>query len=177
MQGMDNATLTPERSALKMRDAKPKAPKKRTDWRWWAIPAAALVLLVGGILVAPYAQAHVADAITPTVTAADTIASEAQTLDEEYATTCSDPAWNESYKLTNGTGSGEVMDGITGTCTALGQKGQEYVAAVETSTSIWTNIGDGFGEVTDNVKAAVESGDIETAIRILFAQSETEAGE
>ncbi|WP_045263565.1 hypothetical protein [Microbacterium oxydans] len=169
---MTDYTKTSEQFAAEQARKKPKASKKRIIGWSIGLPLAALVLLIGGILIAPYAKAHVAAAVAPTVTAADAIADEAKTLDAEYVAICSDPAWDEGLALVAGTGSGEAMDSITGACTDLGKRGQAYVTKVEAATSIWTNIGDGFGEVTDTVRAAVAAGDIETAIRILFAQSE-----
>lgn len=124
------------------------------------------------MLIQDAAKAHVAAAIAPTVRAADAIADEAKTLDEEYVAVCSDPAWDEGLALVAGTGSSEAMDNITGACTSLGVKGQAYVEKVEAATSIWTDLGAGDGEATEKVRAAVEAGDIESAIRILFAQSE-----
>lgn len=171
---MTDTALTQTSIVLKMAARKPKPARKKRG-KALAIFLPAGVLLLGGLFIAPYAQAHVKAAIVPTVTGADAIADEAKTLDEEYETICSNPAWDEGVALTGGTGSGEVMDGITGTCTALGVKGQAYVEKVEAATSIWTDLGDGLGEVTESVRAAVDAGDIETAIRILFAQSE-EAG-
>lgn len=172
---MTDYTDTSEQFAAEQARKKPKPGKKRVIGWSIGLPLATLALLIGGILIAPYAQAHVAAAIAPTVTAADAIADEAKTLDEEYVAVCSDPAWDEGLALVAGTGSGEAMDNITGACTSLGVKGQAYVEKVEAATSIWTDLGAGFGEVTETVREAVEAGDIEEAIRIFFAQSE-EAG-
>lgn len=174
-KGMTTTTNTPEQFAAEQARKKPKPSKRRIIGWSIGLPLAALVLLIGGILIAPYAQAHVAAAVSPTVTATDALADEAKTLDKEYEAICSGPAWDEGLALVEGTGSGEAMDSITGACTELGKRGQAYVAKVEAATSIWTDLGDGFGEVTDKVRAAVEAGDIEGAIRILFAQSEAEA--
>lgn len=103
------------------------------------------------------------------------LASEASALTEEYEALCQTPALAEAEALTAGTGSGEAFDSITDACTNFAVENADFVEKVEAATSIWTNIGDGFGEVTDTVKAAMEAGDVATAIRILFAQSE-EAG-
>lgn len=171
--GMD--ITSPTATALKMAARKPKPGKKRTLKRTSAILTAAGVLLFGGILIAPAVQAHLKDAIEPTVAATDSLAAEAQTLTEEYETICQDPAWAEAEALTAGTGSGEAFDAFTSACTSFAVENADYVEKVESVTGLFTGLGDGFGEVTETVRAAVASGDIESAIRILFAQSE-EAG-
>lgn len=106
------------------------------------------------------------------------LAAEASALTEEYEAVCQAPALAEAEALTAGTGSGEAFDGVTADCTNFAVENQDFVEKVETATSIFTDLGEGFGEVTANVKAAVESGDIASAITELFnQQSETEAGE
>lgn len=168
-------TTTPNTSnVLDMAARKPKAQRKRS--KAWMIPATLLALLVGGLLIQDAAQAKVAEAITPAVTATDALAAEAQALTEQYEAICRAPALAEAEALTAGTGSGEAFDTITGDCTAFAVENAGFVEKVEAATSIWTDLGTGFGEVTETVRAAVEAGDIAEAIRILFAQSE-EAGE
>lgn len=105
------------------------------------------------------------------------LASEASALTEEYEAVCQTPALAEAEALTAGTGSGETFDGVTADCTNFAVENQDFVTKVETATSIFTDVGEGFGTVTESIRAAVESGDIASAIRELFAQSETEAGE
>lgn len=166
---------SPTSAALKMAARKPKPGKMRPLKRTLAILTTAGVLLLGGIFIAPAAQAHLRAAIEPTVAATDSLASEAQTLTEEYEAICQDPAWAEAEALTAGGGSGEAFDGITGACTGFAVENADFVEKVETATGLFTGLGDGFGEVTETVRAAVATGDIEGAIRILFAQSE-EAG-
>lgn len=157
---MDNTSLAPTSTALN---------------KALAVFLTAGALLLGGLLIAPDAQAHLRAAITPAVTTADTIANEAQTLTEEYEAVCQDPSWGEAEALTAGTGSGEAFDGVTESCTSFAVENADFVTKVEAATSIWTDLGTGFGEVTETVRAAVAAGDIEEAIRELFAQSETEA--
>lgn len=158
--------------ALDAARKKPKAPKKRS--KVWMIPAAALALLIGGLLIQDAAQAHVAAAITPAVTATSELTTEAQTLTEQYEAICQGPAWDEALALTGGEGSAEAFDGVTETCTAFAVENADFVEKVESATDLFTGLGAGFGNVTDSIRAAVESSDIETAIRELFAQSETE---
>lgn len=169
---MTDTTLNSNRIALEMRDRKPKPGKKSS--KVWMIPAA-LALLIGGLLIQDAAKAAVADAITPAVTATSELATEAQTLTEQYETICQGPAWDEALALTGGEGSAEAFDGVTETCTAFAVENQDFVEKVESATDLFTGLGAGFGTVTDSIRQAVESGDIEGAIRELFAQSETEA--
>lgn len=171
--GMTDYTETSTITALAMARRKPKAQRKRS--KAWMIPATLLVLLVGGLFIQDAAKAAVADAVAPAVTATDALASEAQALTEQYEAICQAPALAEAEALTAGTGSAEAFDAITGDCTDFAVENADFVQKVEAATLIWTDLGDGFVEVTETVRAAVEAGDIEEAIRILFAQSETEA--
>jgi len=168
-------TSSPTATALKRAARKPKPGKQRTLKRTLAILTTAGVLLLGGIFIAPAAQAHLRAAIEPTVAATDSLASEAQTLTEEYEAICQDPAWAEAEALTAGIGSGEAFDEVTSACTSFAVENASYVEKVESATGLFTGLGDGFGEVAETVRSAVASGDIAGAIRILFAQSE-EAG-
>lgn len=172
---MTDYTNNPERFAAKQARKKPKPGKKGTLKRTLAILTTAGVMLLGGILIAPAAQARLRAAIEPTVAATDSLASEAQTLTEEYEAICQDPAWAEAEALTAGIGSGEAFDEVTSACTSFAVENADFVERVESATGLFTGLGDGFDEVTDTVREAVEAGDIESAIRILFAQSE-EAG-
>lgn len=160
----------PTSTALAMARKKPKPGKKRSKaWLFFAVPLAALAV---PLFVQPAAQAAVAAAITPAATATESLAAEAQALTDEYEAVCQTPALAEAEALTAGTGSGETFDGITAGCTNFAVENQAFVEKVEAATSIFAGLGGGFGEVTDTIRAAVEAGDIETAIRILFAQSE-----
>lgn len=163
---------SPTSAAVKMAARKPKPGKMRPLKRTFAILTTAGVLLLGGIFIAPAAQAHLRAAIEPTVAATDSPASEAQTLTAEYEAICQDPAWSEAETLTAGSGSGEAFDNITSACTTFAVENQDFVQKVEAATGLFTGLGEGFGEVTETVRAAVASGDIAEAIRILFAQSE-----
>lgn len=102
------------------------------------------------------------------------LAAEASALTEEYEAICQAPALAEAEALTDGTGSGEAFDAITGDCTAFAVENADFVEKVEAATSIWTDLGDGLGTVTDSVREAVESLDIEAAVRELFSQVEAE---
>ncbi len=170
---MDNTSLTQTSVVLEMRDRKPKAPKKRS--KAWMIPAAALLIFASMLIFQNAAKAAVAAAITPAFDATSDLATEAQTLTEEYEAICQGPAWDEALALTGGEGNAEAFDDVTETCTDFAVENQGFVENVEAATDLFTGPGAGFGTVTDSIRQAVESGDIEEAIRILFAQSD-EAG-
>ncbi|WP_433585385.1 hypothetical protein [Microbacterium hydrocarbonoxydans] len=157
-------------NVLDMARRKPKAGKRRS--KAWMIPAAIAVVFGGMLIIQPAAQAAVADAITPAVTATSELAAEAQTLAEQYEAICQGPAWDEALALTGGEGSAEAFDGVTDTCTAFAVENADFVDKVENATGLFTGLGEGFGTVTESIRRAVESGDIESAIRELFAQSE-----
>lgn len=171
---MTDTALTQTSVVLKMAARKPKPARKKRG-KALAIFLTAGVLLLGGLLIAPAAQAHLRAAIEPAATATDSLAAEAQTLAEEYEAICQAPAWDEAEALTAGTGSAEVFDEVTSACTSFAVENADFVEKVETATGLFTGLGEGFGEVTETVREAVATGDIASAIHILFAQSE-EAG-
>ncbi|WP_447947973.1 hypothetical protein [Microbacterium maritypicum] len=172
---MTDTSITPERTALETAEANATPPKKRSK----ALPIllAAGALLLGGILMAPAAQAHIRAAVEPTVTATDSLAAEAQALTEQYEAVCQAPALAEAEALTAGSGSGEAFDEVTAACTGFAVENAGFIEKVEAATDLFTGLGESVGEVTDTVRAAAEAGDIEEAIHILFAQSETEKAE
>lgn len=177
---MTDYTNNPERFALDTARRKPKARKKPSKaLRTLAAIGFGMAFAIAVPMTAYAAFSDDATAFAETLAAgqaysdeAVSLAAEASALTEEYEAICQTPALAEAEALTAGTGSGEAFDAITGDCTAFAVENGDFVEKVESATGLFTGLGDGHGEVTETVRAAVEAGDIEEAIRILFAQSE-----
>lgn len=108
-----------------------------------------------------------------------TLAGDAAALDETIATECFDPQVNTSLALseTAEQADAEALDASSARCQAIGVENSDFVDRVEGITDFFTGLADGFGDivstvtgnVTDETVEQVEQGDVEQAVRDLYA--------
>lgn len=173
-----------------MADANPTPGKKRNKV---LVVLVIIAVVMAGVIfglsqaraaVTPHAQQLALDlkagqSATTVLGGDGTLAGDAAVLDETIATECFDPQVNTSLALseTAEQADAEALDASSARCQSIGVENSDFVDRVEGVTDFFTGLGGMFGDIVDTVTGnvtdktveQVEQGEIEQAVRDLYA--------